>query len=163
MAHVATELGAAAPAERRRSPRRRLCLDANVKTPAGSTVTVVVHELSRSGFLMETAGPFSVGEPLQLRLPERGGVPAQVVWTCGRHFGCEFQRPLSSAAVSTALLKARPARERERLPRRIRLESHAENEVSPTTPSLPRRQLPLILGLSVLLWAVIAAALFYAS
>lgn len=149
-------------AERRGSPRHRLCLDAEIYTPAGRSEPVVVHELSRFGCLVETAAPVSVGERLQLCLPPSGSVDARVIWCCGSHMGCAFQRALSNAALSAALLKARPVREGEELPRRLRVQaSDCNGKESAIETSARRRQLSLIFGVSVLLWSALAAALLF--
>lgn len=151
-------------AERRLSPRHRLCLDAEAQTSRGWTAPVVLHELSQSGFLMETAARLGVGDALQLRLPQEGGVAARVVWSCGQHFGCEFQRGLSTVALSAALLKARPARDGEGLPRRLHLGAvDLEAEVAPEAADALGGHLPLILGFSALLWTALAAAFLYTS
>lgn len=162
MAHAKKNTLNQGGAERRRSPRHRLCLDAEVQTPAGRAEPVVVHELSRFGCLMESCAPVPVGELLQLRLPPSGSVEARVIWCCGSHMGCAFQRELSSAALSAALLKARPAREGEELPRRLRVQaSNCGQRASTNETSSRRRQLPLIFGISVLLWSALAAALLF--
>lgn len=149
-------------AERRRSPRHRLCLDAAVQSPTGGAEPVVVHELSRFGCLMESIAPVSVGELLQLRLPPAGSLDARVIWCCGSHMGCAFQRELSSAALSAALLKARPARDGEELPRRLRLEtSNSGGHPKASETNTRSRQLPLIFGISVLLWLALAAAFLF--
>lgn len=164
MAQVRRKAGDPERAERRRSPRHRLCLDAEAEFARGSTAPVIVHELSQTGFLLETAAPLGVGDALQLCLPQEEGIAARVVWSCGQHYGCEFQRRLSTAALSAALLKARPAREGEGIPRRLRLEGARSeaNVVSEATNAL-NGQLPLIFGLSVLLWTVLAAAFLFSS
>lgn len=162
MAHAKNKQLNEGRAERRRSPRHRLCLDAEAQTPAGRAEPVVVHELSRFGCLMESYAPVPVGELLQLRLPPSGSVDARVIWCCGSHMGCAFQRELSSAALSAALLKARPAREGEELPRRLRLQtSDSGGQSSANEPDARKRQLPLIFGISVLLWLALAAAFLF--
>lgn len=146
-------------AERRRSPRHRLCLDAEIYTPAGHSGPIVVHELSRYGCLMETVAPVGVGELLQLRLPPSGGVDARVIWCCGAHLGCAFQNELSIAALSAALLKARPARAGEGPPRRLCLQpSNSGGQSVASRTNTRSRQLPLIFGISLLLWSALAAA-----
>ena len=162
MAQVKKKVESPARAERRRSPRHRLCLDAEVEGSGELAAPVVVHELSQTGFLIEATVPLSVGQPLQLRLPQEQPVAARVVWSCGRHFGCELQRPLTSAAVSAALLKARPSLKNEGLPRRLRLESADEDrEKQPSAGEARGGQLRLALGLSVFLWSALAAAVLY--
>ena len=150
--------------ERRGSLRRRFCLDAEAQIHAGLITPIVVHELSRSGFLMETSESLHIGERLQICLPGRGSVPARVVWSCGRHLGCEFQRPLSNGAISAALLRSRPAVSSESLPPSIHLgqDATAEQTAVKLDARLPS-QFRLVLASSVLLWAVVAALIIYAT
>ena len=54
--------------------------------------------------LIETPNALSVGESIDVELPETGTVAAVVVWTRRTLSGCEFKHPLSQAAVSAALL-----------------------------------------------------------
>lgn len=160
MTALATIDRKAARRERRASSRRRLCLEAEAEISAGSITPVVIHELSRSGFLMVTAGSAKIGERVHLRLVDAEAVWARVVWSCGDHFGCEFQRPLSSAIVSAALLKARPAQATEALPPRLHfdppgvLEEHAgSREGSELRP---------IVAFCALLWTLVGALVLQA-
>lgn len=162
MVLVAANTRHAARRERRGALRRRFCLDAEAQIHAGAMTPVVLHELSRSGFLMETSESLRIGDRLQIRLPERGPVFARVVWSCGRHLGCEFQRPLSSGAVSAALLKARPIARSESPPLCIRLGQQNTMVKIPANPASGLlTQFRFVLAFSVLLWAAAAALIFY--
>lgn len=90
--------------ERRRSSRRRLQLITEGSTPSSPHVPVVIHDLSVSGLLVETFASFSVGERIELELPQSGAAEAVIVWTSGRFYGCKFAQPISTGAVSAALL-----------------------------------------------------------
>lgn len=59
--------------------------------------------------LIESAAPMSVGEALDLVIPEAGSAKATVVWNSGQYFGCRFEKPLPGSAVSAALLKSSPS------------------------------------------------------
>lgn len=158
MATVATKLRKAAPRERRAVPRRPLCLEARAKFPDGSIADVAVHDLSRFGCVMESSEIASIGAALELRLTDAEAVAARVVWNSGHHFGCEFQRPLSSAIVSAALLKARPAIAAEMLPKRILYAPPEATGDTSAAPALPTgAELHVFLVFSVLLWAVLGA------
>jgi hypothetical protein len=95
-------------ADKRDSIRRTLRLVAEVAYSKDSA-RVLILNLSESGVLIETAAVLAVGESLELELPEAGITVARVVWQRGREFGCEFEAPVSKAAVSGALLRSLPA------------------------------------------------------
>lgn len=115
MSKIAGTAGPATRPDRRRSPRHQLCLDASVGVEGASTPATVL-EISQSGFLLQSRQPRKTGEMFQIDLPESSH-RAWAAWNCGQHSGCEFDRPLSKAELSAALLKARPAKKGERLPK----------------------------------------------
>jgi len=67
---------------------------------------VLILDVSTTGFLLETAGDLCKGETIELDIPEAVGVRAVVKWSSGQLFGCEFNEPISIAAVSAAVLRA---------------------------------------------------------
>lgn len=95
-------------AEMRDSVRRTLRLVAEVSYSRDSA-RVLILNLSESGVLIETAAVLTVGESFELELPQAGAVIARVIWQRGREFGCEFDTPVSKAAVSAALLRSPPS------------------------------------------------------
>ena len=103
--------------EQRGSARRALRLDIPGEAPAAGEVAVTILDLSLTGVLIETLAPLGEGATFQIELPEAGSVEATVVWTSGDLFGCRFNRPISPASLSGALLKgeARPAEPEVRL------------------------------------------------
>jgi hypothetical protein len=94
----------AAKHERRRYLRRGLMLG----TGAGGD-PVTVHDLSLTGALLETSVPMLVGAIFEVTLPLAGSVEATVVWNSGEFYGCQFELPISPAALSAALLQAQPS------------------------------------------------------
>ena len=104
LAHLEPEKG---KAERRSSRRRKLRLETDSGTTPGSRV--VIHDLSERGMLLESDATLSVGEKLELVIPETGSATAAIVWTSGHYFGCRFEKPLTSSAVSAALLRSPPS------------------------------------------------------
>ena len=149
--------------ERRSAPRQRLCLEAQAGIPGAAPATILIHELSRSGFLMETSDSARIGEPVHLRLVNAEAHAARVVWSCGRHFGCEFERPLSNATLSAALLKARPAAKQETLPPLLHFDplgQMASAALSVASPAWMERR--LVLAVCVVLWAALSALIVYA-
>jgi hypothetical protein len=90
---------------RRTADRRKLHLPTEGVTTSG-TSEVLILNVSKTGLLLETSGDLAEGETIELDFPEAAGVRAVVKWSSGSLFGCKFQKPLSSAAVSAALLRA---------------------------------------------------------
>ena len=89
--------------DRRRYLRRGLRLGAGA---GGEPVTV--HDLSLTGALLETSVPMLVGAIFEIELPQAGGVEATVIWNSGEYYGCQFELPISPAALSAALLQSEP-------------------------------------------------------
>lgn len=92
--------------ERRSVARRRLRLQAEGASPSAGDSQVVIHDISEEGLLIESAVPLTDDETLEVLLPETGSAPAKVSWTSGHFFGCKFIEPISTAAVSAALLRS---------------------------------------------------------
>ena len=99
--------------ERRSSSRRTLRLDTQGANALQRPVQVVIHDLSSDGFLMESSATISVGDVLEVSLPEAGAVEATAVWKSGRYCGCKFKQPISTAAVSAAELRSHPSSSQE--------------------------------------------------
>lgn len=92
--------------ERRASTRRKLRLEAEGATASSSQTQVVIHDLSEEGLLVESPIPLVTGELLEVVIPEAGSAQAEVTWDGGRFYGCKFKKPISTAAVSAALLRS---------------------------------------------------------
>jgi transcriptional regulator with XRE-family HTH domain len=72
----------------------------------GSEGTVVViHNLSATGMLIETASELAIGQQITVALPEAPDCTATIVWRSEALAGCRFDRPLSRAALSAAQLR----------------------------------------------------------
>jgi len=71
---------------------------------SGNSTPALIHNLSETGLLIETAADLEVGESLQIDLPHAGLTSALVNWSRGQLVGCEFASPVSSASISAALL-----------------------------------------------------------
>lgn len=93
--------------EQRVSDRRRLRLDARMATMEGRG-GVQVHNLSRTGLLIESTADVPVGSQIEVELPDGQAHAAEVVWTDEVLIGCRFVRTLSQASLSAALLRASP-------------------------------------------------------
>jgi hypothetical protein len=68
----------------------------------------LVHNLSEMGLLIETSDDLTLGEIIQIDLPEACARAAKVVWQSDQLFGCQFEMPIARAAVSAALLRSPP-------------------------------------------------------
>ena len=93
--------------EQRASDRRVLRLEAQLATPAGQG-GVAVHNLSRTGMLVECTTGLPVGTSIEVELPDGKTHRAEVVWADEGLVGCRFERPLSKSSVSAAVLRALP-------------------------------------------------------
>jgi hypothetical protein len=49
-----------------------------------------------------------VGAIFEVELPHAGKVEATVVWNSGEFYGCQFELPISPAALSAAQLQSQP-------------------------------------------------------
>ena len=89
--------------DRRRSARRALRLG-----PNGNGDRVTIHDLSLTGALLETSTPMLVGAVIEVELPHAGKIEAEIVWSSGEYYGCQFTLPISPAVLSAAQLQSRP-------------------------------------------------------
>ena len=89
-------------------PTRKLSLEGTAASFKGGQEAVYVTNLSKTGMLLETNAPLSVGEPLQVLLPEGETCSATVVWANETIFACEFERSLTIATVSKVQLNRKP-------------------------------------------------------
>ena len=145
--------------DRRSSNRRILRLQASGRTGSDDGIAVHVHDLSLTGLLIETAADVSVGDRLEVELPEGGSRVASVVWNSGQHFGCEFLNPISKATVSAALLK-NPVRVDAIAPFRTSNEQYPEELLEGQEDKLPlRARFWTILALALGAWAVLLSIL----
>ena len=98
-------------ARKQREPRRKLLLDAEGAPASGGTTEVQVHNISATGLLLECAAALEAGETIEIDLPQAGPTPARIVWASGTLFGCQFDAPISDAALSAARLRSAVAGE----------------------------------------------------
>ena len=67
--------------------------------------TVLIHNLSATGMLIETASDLDIGQRIAVSLPEAPDCTATIVWRSEALAGCRFDLPLSRAALSAAQLR----------------------------------------------------------
>ena len=156
-------------ADQRASDRRVLRLEARVATPSGEG-GIQVHNLSRSGLLLEGVTGVIAGSEIEVELPGGTSHRAEVVWADETLFGCRFVHPLTQAQLSAALLRSAPL-EPSAAPKPLtpaealaKLREHWDGEPEPEAIQTSNRHLPLgmrlwiIGGLGLTGWAVPAAA-----
>jgi hypothetical protein len=141
-------------ANRRFAPRKRIRLGSPSKSLGQD---LLIHDISSTGFLLETGAKLKAYDRLEVDLPEAGSREAIVVWTSGRFFGCQFAKPISRAAVSASLLRspatdAAPAA-RVALPQG-RSEDDEDEGVRDGELSFATK-MRVILGASIVLWSLI--------
>lgn len=71
---------------------------------------LLVLNLSETGLLVQSSASLKVGQPIEVDIPHAGQRSATVVWDNGQLFGCQFDEPITRAAVSAAQLQSIPAR-----------------------------------------------------
>ena len=141
----------------RGAARRTLHLDVQGSGDFGSS-EVTILDLSPTGFLLEASDTLAVGEAIDLDWPGGGAVRAVVKWSSGRFFGCQFKQPISTAALSAALLRAAPAplnSAQSHVPT-LAPEDDDEDDLQPEGALSFNAKLRWILGFSLLLWAALA-------
>ncbi len=94
------------PAGKTREPRRTLRLEALGAVASGVAANVLVHNVSATGLLFESELALAEGERIEIDLPHAGATWARVIWTGGRLVGCQFDAPISAAALSAAQLRS---------------------------------------------------------
>lgn len=156
-------------AEQRASDRRILRLEAHAATPEGQG-GIQIHNLSRTGMLVETATEVPVGTAIEVQMPGGTLHRAEVLWRDTDLIGCRFGKPLSQATLSAALLRAAPAGppladaallvDNEALAR-LREHWDFEHEIAAAAePGLPlHNRLWAIIGLGLASWAVPSAVI----
>lgn len=154
--------------DQRGTARRRLRLTSKVEGAAEGGL--VIHNLSRTGMLVECIGGVPSGAVIAVELPDGGTHSAEVVWADETLFGARFAQPLTQAQLSAALLRAEPEGGPGSAVQRLtqtealaRLREHWDDEpeaiVVPSDRKLPLgARLWIIGGLGLTGWAVPAAA-----
>ena len=82
-------------ADRRRSQRLPIEIEATVRELGANGLEARVLNISERGFMAQSEGRFEVGSRVWLMLPGRGRANAVVKWTAGDKLGAEFAEPIS--------------------------------------------------------------------
>lgn len=138
--------------EERGAARHSLSLVAQAASSRGGT-SVLVHNLSATGLLIESREPLHVDEVFEVELPGAEIRHASVVWRSDDFYGCEFAEAISTASVSAARLRSPPSQATE--PNFI--------DPAPSTARAPqpgqltlRRKAAIIIALASACWAGVA-------
>lgn len=92
---------------RPRAARRQLRLETEGATASGETARVLIHNVSATGLLIESAVALTEAERIEIALPQVGAVSAHVVWIDADFYGCRFDTPLPAGALGSLELYAR--------------------------------------------------------
>ena len=82
------------PGHIKRAPRVDTNINASVTDSDGSSLDVVVLDISREGCRLEADGTLKIGEKIELNVPRYGTFPAQVRWAMGKEAGAVFLEPV---------------------------------------------------------------------
>lgn len=88
----------------RGEPSRKLSLEGASPSFKGMHEAASVFYLSTTGMLLETDAPLSVGEPLEVLLPQAGNCMALIVWANESLYACQFDRALTTAVIGAVKL-----------------------------------------------------------
>lgn len=160
LAQIVTDRGRG---DARRSSRRALRLRI-VASSAENSADALIQNLSQEGLLLETAISLKVGDRVNVELPRSRGAAAIVMWSRDNLYGCKFEREISRATVSAALLLS-PAK----LPKLsvgeliAQVETAAENvvRIEPAPRRTPDRA-RLLLAVALLVSLMVVALFIWA-
>jgi hypothetical protein len=82
------------PGQIKRAPRVDTNIDAKLTDSDGSSMEVVVLDISREGCRLEADGTLKIGEKIELHVPRYGTFPAQIRWALGKEAGAVFLEPV---------------------------------------------------------------------
>lgn len=83
------------PADRRRSVRHPVEVEATMRQLGENGVEARILNISEHGFMAESEGAFEIGSRVWLLLPGRERANAEVKWVAGDRIGAEFAEPIS--------------------------------------------------------------------
>ena len=89
----------------RGAARMHMRLETSGSLDGDEGATVIIHNLSATGMLIETTSDLEIGQRIAVSLPETPDCTATIVWRSEALAGCRFDRPISRAALSAAQLR----------------------------------------------------------
>lgn len=84
-------------ANNRRDSRSPVEIIAELFVSESVRFKVEVHDLSSSGFRIETANHIPLDRLVYLRIPGLQSLQARIAWNDRENYGCSFSKPLHSA------------------------------------------------------------------
>lgn len=142
--------------EERTAHRHSLSLSASA-SGSGQVTQVRIHNLSMTGLLLESALDLTLGDEIEVELPEARGRRACVVWHSDGFYGCEFEELLSDAALAAARLRSMPLPPVPESPARFDASADQDSDLEPRYTL--RRKAGIIVGLAAASWALVIAAI----
>lgn len=101
----ATEVSPAADGTPR-ARRLRVLLETQGALESGESASVVLHNFSETGVLLESPVDLEIGETIELDLPEAVQARARVVWASERLYGCAFEDAVPAATLNAVQLRS---------------------------------------------------------
>lgn len=101
------KLAAVENSDERSSTRFRLSLVGTAGQVGDGLLEVVLHDLSATGFLLESSAPLEVGTQVDLEMPGLGAARGEIIWGSSRFFGGQFRPALVAGSVQAALAQSR--------------------------------------------------------
>lgn len=91
--------------EDRCAPRLKLRIPATIRPSGSSGFSVVVKDLSISGFACEALTGMKAGTRVWLKLPSLEALQAEIVWNDGTMVGCSFTSLLNEAVMDAIVVR----------------------------------------------------------
>jgi hypothetical protein len=91
--------------EDRSAPRVKLRIPSSLRPSGFKGFSVVVQNLSLSGFAAEACTGMKAGTRVWLTLPGMGPLQAEIAWNDGTMIGCAFTNLLNQAVLDSILKK----------------------------------------------------------
>ncbi|AJA09203.1 XRE family transcriptional regulator [Sphingopyxis fribergensis] len=104
---ISAYLQSTAPgAGKRRTERRKLHLEVQGAHASDASIVVKIHNISLTGMLIECEAQLAIDDLIDVDLPHAGSVATRLIWASEKLFGCQFETPISPAALSAAQLQS---------------------------------------------------------
>ncbi len=94
---------AQAALEDRCAPRIRLRIPASLRPSGFKGFSVIVKDLSLSGFSAEALTGMKAGTRVFITMPGLSGLEAEIAWNDGTMIGCAFENLLNEAVLDSIL------------------------------------------------------------
>jgi hypothetical protein len=89
--------------EDRSAPRIKLRIPAQLRPSGFTGFSVIIKDLSLSGFSAEALTGMKPGTRVFLTIPGLGGLQAEIAWNDGTMIGCSFSNLLNKAVLDSVL------------------------------------------------------------